>query len=325
VIQKGFADDYFKYLSVWSIFCLSSLLQIYYTYLGPALSSKGHIDYINRLSIATKVIGFVVQILLLISGLGLFALAFSTVVATIYERFSIYRYYSLVVTESKNVAKLTLSEFKNIFSKLWGTNYKLGLVSIALTVNNRAPAYFIGMLHISQTQITAYLFTMQLINLIFTFSHVAIANNFADLSYYFVKDKRKFADVFNQVNKLSLIQYVFLMLVFMIIGPEFIKLIGIRHSILGLGLISVIGVIYFFEKALLNYTTIICVTGKVPMYKSFVISSLIIILFQIVLVNKFDTNILSIILPQLLVQISFNYWFWTWHGIKMINSIKCCP
>jgi hypothetical protein len=115
------------------------------------------------------------------------------------------------------------------------------------------------------------------------------------------------------------------MLVFMIIGPEFIKLIGIRHSILGLGLISVIGVIYFFEKALLNYTTIICVTGKVPMYKSFVISSLIIILFQIVLVNKFDTNILSIILPQLLVQISFNYWFWTWHGIKMINSIKCCP
>jgi hypothetical protein len=197
VIQKGFADDYFKYLSVWSIFCLSSLLQIYYTYLGPALSSKGHIDYINRLSIATKVIGFVVQILLLISGLGLFALAFSTVVATIYERFSIYRYYSLVVTESKNVAKLTLSEFKNIFSKLWGTNYKLGLVSIALTVNNRAPAYFIGMLHISQTQITAYLFTMQLINLIFTFSHVAIANNFADLSYYFVKDKRKFADVFH--------------------------------------------------------------------------------------------------------------------------------
>lgn len=321
VLQKGFVYDYYKYLSIWAIFCLSSLLQVYYTYLGPALSSKGHIDFINRLSIKTKIIGFIVQMLLLVVGFGLFALALATAIATVYERLSIYRYYKLVVSEVKNIVKISLPEFKRIFNELWETNYKLGLVSFALIINSRAPAYFIGMLHISQSQITAYLFTMQLVNLIFTFSHIPLANNFADLSYYFVKDTKKFVNVFNQVNRMSLIQYVILIFLFISIGPAFIKLLGIKHSLLSLDLVLIIGVIYFFEKLLLNYTTIICITNKIPMYRSFILSSLFIVLVQIILVSKFNTNLLSVILPQFIVQIVFNYWLWPLQGIKMVKLI----
>lgn len=322
LLQKGFAHDYIKYLSIWSIFCISSLLQVYYTYLSPALTSKGHINYINKLSMNTKLLGFVVQILFLVLGLGLFALALSVAIATIYERFSIYKYYSLVISESHNMIRITFTEFKQIFIQLWETNYKLGLVSIAIIMNTRLPAYFVGMLHIPAEQITAYLFTMQLVGLIFAFSHVPIVNNFADLSYYFVQDRERFVKIFKRVNKSSLLIYVFFMFSFILLGPWFIKLIGIKHSILSVYLLSVIGVTYFFEKMLLNYTTIICVTNKIPMYKSFIISSLLIVILQIVLVHKYDTSIISVIFPQLIVQIGFNYWFWTLRGIKMINSIK---
>lgn len=322
LLQKGFAHDYIKYLSIWSIFCISSLLQVYYTYLSPALTSKGHINYINKLSMNTKLLGFVVQILFLLLGLGLFALALSVVIATIYERFSIYKYYSLVISESRNMIRITFTEFKQIFTQLWETNYKLGLVSIAIIMNTRLPAYFVGMLHISAEQITAYLFTMQLVGLIFAFSHVPIVNNFADLSYYFVQDKERFVKIFKRVNKSSLLIYVFFMFSFILLGPWFIKLIGIKHSILSMYLLSIVGVTYFFEKMLLNYTTIICVTNKIPMYKSFIISSLLIVILQITLVHKYDTSIISVILPQLIVQIGFNYWFWTLRGIKMINSTE---
>ncbi len=317
---KGLDTHFSKYFFIWIIFCLGSILQVYYTYLGPALTSKGHIDWVNRLSINTKLVSFIIQIVLLISGVGLIAMAISALAATVYERFTIYRYYKENIKESQGNLKIKFAEFKSIFKKLWSGNYKLGLVSLSLIANARIPAYFIGMLNINQNEITAYLFSLQIMSLIFSVSHVPLVNHFADLSFYYIQDRNKFNKTFAKANWLSIKLYSFLIVIFIIAGPLIINYFSWKRMVFNYEFLVLLAVIYFLEKVLLNYTTLITVTNIVPMYKAFVVSSLSILIVQFVFVKIFNGGMISIFLPQLVIQSIFNYWFWVRKGKLLLNS-----
>lgn len=59
-----------------------------------------------------------------------------------------------------------------------------------------------------------------------------------------------------------------------------------------------------------------------PHYKSFFISSLLVLGLQLFLLYYFDATLWSLLLPILLVQLLYNNWYWPYLTIKELRSYK---
>lgn len=315
---KIHGQAFLKLEVIWTIYCSGSLLTIYYMYLSPAMISKGFIDNVNRISLFAKIFGVVVQIIALFLGLGLFAIAIGAIATMVLERIWLFREFD---SKFGLFRKLTINrnQFLNFFKTIWHSNFKLGLMTLAWLFIAKFNSFIAGFAIHDVNLLSEYLFTLQLFTIILSIAHVPISNNISDISTYYVQNKQHSIKIFLKNNALSIMCMVCFTLIIIFIGNEVLHLFHYKKVLLSNKFIILLGIIYVFEKQLVNHSTMISVGNIVPMYRAYLISAVIVFLVTMYLVFILHLGVLGLILPQLIGQGIFNYWYWVNYNLKFHN------
>lgn len=309
---------FLKFGLVWLFYSLSMVLGIYFNYMSPLLIGLGYIDKVNKISFISKLSGFIVQVILIISGFGLITLACSAFISAIVERV-------LMHVVIKNLClKLdanqdSVSNFVEIFSEIWKTTYKLGLLTLSWILIARLNSFVIGISIKDVSLLNQYLFTFQVITILMTLAHVPISNNYGDISSIYISDNIAATSLFFKANRQSIWMMVILSICMMAFGGRILNIIGIKHSILPLQYSAILVFTYILEKQLVNHSTMISIRNEVPMFKSYLISgcliSFTIVYFAFLRIN----NLMLFLLPQLIFQGLYNYWYWVSYNLNKSN------
>ncbi|PTJ33107.1 hypothetical protein, partial [Staphylococcus simulans] len=68
------------------------------------------------------------------------------------------------------------------------------------------------------------------------------------------------------------------------------------------------------------FTTFLTTKNIIPHYKSFLVSATITVVIQILVLSVFDANLITLLLPLLIVQLVHNNWYWVLYVLKDIRS-----
>lgn len=302
----------------WSIYCSASLLGLYFMHYAPSLIGRGFIDSVNKISLITKIVGVVFQIIGLIAGLGLFALALAALVSTALERYLLHRV-SAQKFCSDLVVEFSKSEFWQLLKHVWRTNYKLGLMTLSWLFLSRVNGFIAGLAISDVNLLTSYLFSYQMVMILFAIAHVPISNNFSDIAALYVRDKVASMQLFLSANRKSILLMCIMWLGIILCGNRILLLLKLHGTLLKPSYLILIGIIYLCEKQLINHTTMISIRDEVPMFSAYLLSAAGTLLLTLLLAFYFHLGMISFILPQFCVQVSFNYWFWVIYNLKRGN------
>lgn len=298
---------------IWLIYSVGTLFSVYYMYLAPLLIGKGFIDKTNKIALFCRILGAITQIIMLFSGLGLVSIAIGAVVSGITERILLLKLVRQVL--GKVNTKISKPEFWQLFYNLWHTNYKLGLITLAWLFIAKINTFIAGFAIHDIKLLSEYLFTFQVITILLTFAHVPLSNNFADIAAYYVQDRKKGITLFLKANSKSLWLMLLLSIGMLSFGNLFLKVLHFKHGILTNNYLIIILIIYIFEKQLINHTTMITVRNEVPMFKAYLLTAACVFSLTLIFAYAFKLGIWAVILPQLIVQGLFNYWYWVKYNL----------
>jgi len=302
----------------WLIYCGSFLLGIYFMYYSPLLIGSGNINDVNKISLISKIVGVFIQIICLISGLGILALVIAALFTTIVERVLLYLFLkrrNLICNKKSNDKQ----EVWQLFKQVWHTNYKLGLMSLSWLFISRFNSYIAALVTKDINLLTSYLFTLQVISILFSISNVPINNNFADISAWYIKDKVLATKLFLSANRKSLQMMLMLIIATILFGNYILTLLRLHSKLLDLKYLIIICFVYLLEKQAINHTVMISVRNEVPMYKAYLLSALGVLIVSLLMAFILHLGLISFILPQLLVQAICNYWFWVKYNLSKDN------
>jgi hypothetical protein len=312
---KRFHEAFVYYEFNWILYGGSVILGVYFMYLSPALMGKGYIDETNKVSLYSRGLGVVAQVLCIVSGLGLLSLGISAIISTVFERVLLIRLFKQKILINKIRKNINKQSFSTLLKTIWHNNYKLGLMTLAGLFIAKFNTFIAGFAISDLTILSSYLFTFQVFTIILTIAHVPISNNYADMSMFYVSDHGKSIKIFLKYNSYSIVLMIMLVIGVIFFGNFILQLIHIKHGLLPIKYLLLIGLVYILEKQLVDHSTMIAITNKVPMFKAYLVSAVIILVLSILLALVLRIGVIGIILPQLLGQGIFNYWFWVKYNL----------
>lgn len=310
--------SFWNFEVIWILYSLSTLLVVYFSYMSPLLIGFGHIDKLNKISFISRVCGFVVQVILIVCNFGLITLAISAFISAVIERSLLYLAVKELIVDI-TPRKMSKAQMREIFSEIWKTTYKLGLITLSWLLISRLNSFVIGISIKDVHLLNQYLFTFQIITILMGLSHVPISNNYGDISSFYVSDINKSIHVFLKANKQSIWIMVVLSVLMLLFGDIALNIVGVKHSLLPVQYSILMVIIYIFEKQLVNHSTMISVRNEVPMLGSYLTSGILIALTIIILTFLKIHNLWCYLLPQLIFQSVYNYWYWVKYNLKKFN------
>ncbi len=318
---KSHHQAFFYYECNWLLYSTAVLLSVYFMYLAPALISKGMIDKVNKISLISKLSGVIVQ-LILIYWLGLPALLIGAFVTTIVERTILYNLFAKVINFDIKI-KLDQNRFWYILKIFWQNNYRLGLIALIWLFLNKLSSFVAGFSITDTHQLAEFLFSMQIFSLASFLASVPINNNFSDISTFIVNNKSQAIKLFLKNNRQSLLLLISISIAVVIFGHSISELLKLKHSFLEIKYLLVIILINILDKQLLNNSTMITIFNQIPMLKAYLISAIVITVSIFIGCFIFHLGIWGLLIPQLIVQSLYNYWYWVYYNIKlMLISVK---
>ncbi|MCC2625926.1 MAG: hypothetical protein K0R14_1799 [Burkholderiales bacterium] len=305
----------------WLGYMSAMLLGIYFTYLSPALIGSGHIDRVNRVLLISKLTAVIIQSCL-VYFIGLFAIVLGALVSMIIERVLLLTLVNKKLDFEKN-KKIDKSKFYKLLKQFWGTNYKLALMSIAVTVLVRFKLFAAGFVIYDASKLAQFLFSLQVFTIAYTLATVPLSNNYSDMSAYFINDKPRLLKVFLKQNKIALFIISAASIFIILSGDLLVQILKVKHPFLPWPYLFIIALIFILEIQLNNHANSLIIQNKVNMYKSYLVSAagtiILIILFCFIL----RLQIWGLLLAQLIMQSLNNYWYWVKCNLRSYSlSVK---
>lgn len=316
---KKFHEAFVYYEFNWIIYAGSVILGVYFMYLSPALMGKGYIDETNKVSLYSRCLGVVAQVICIFSGLGLLSLGISALISTVFERVLLIRLFKQKILINKIRKTINKQSFSKLLKTIWHNNYKLGLMSLAWLLIAKFNTFIAGFAISDLTTLSSYLFTFQVFTIILAIAHVPISNNYADISMFYVSDRLKSIQLFLKVNRYSIVLMLLATVGVIVLGNNVLHMLNIKQGLLPFKYLLLIGVIYILEKQLVNHSTMITISNKLPMFRAYIISATMVLTLSIYLALILKVGIIGVILPQLIGQGVFNYWYWIKYNLHNEN------
>jgi hypothetical protein len=299
----------------WLGYMSAMLLGIYFTYLSPVLIGRGHIDKVNRVLLVSRITAVIIQSVL-VYFIGLSAIVLGALISMIVERWLLL---TLVRTQL-NITykrKIDRNKFYVLLKQFWATNYKLALMSIAVTILVRFKLFVAGFVIYDANVLAQFLFSLQIFTIAYTVATVPISNNYSDMSSYFISDRSRLLKVFLKQNRISLYIILIASLLIILSGDKMLQLLGLgRHPFLPESYLAVIALTFVLEIQLSNHVNSLIVQNKIEMYKSFLISAVTTVLLIMVFCFGLHMQLWGLLIAQLIVQSLYNYWYWVWENLR---------
>ncbi|GEN46665.1 O-unit flippase-like protein [Alkalibacillus haloalkaliphilus] len=302
-------------LAPWFVYTLATSINLYFGYWKPLLKGFGAIKESQKVRVMDKLTQLLLSAIFLFFGFGVLGIALGFLIGSVSARFlAIYYFNNYDVEFRKNISswnkKVTYFEDGNkvVARNLLPNTYKQALVSISNFFTLRGmtllSSYYLGLetsavLGLLQQMLTTL---MQVSNTLFN-TYVPLLGS--------LLTKKATEDARSYLFKAVKIQWLILSLgSLMILFSEPIVQVfneGIRYFPLHITIIIIL--IYVLHNNHSLFSTYISINNYFPHSQSFILSTVIIIILQVISLNLFN-SIYSLILPLLFVNLVYNNWVW---------------
>ena len=314
-IGKDVDNKYQLYFS-WGFLIGSATLNFFYNYLTIVLESKGLIKETQKINVYGIFFSLFFAILGILSGWELIAITLSGFVSVIFNRFFLYRIYN---NEIKPIIPNIDLEFDiSYFKQIWFVTYKVSIASISSIAIYRSGIIIIS-LFLPLKEAGAFAFSM---NLAFILSEVSFM-------YYYAHLPQINAMVYHGNNvglKKTFLSSIIMSILFLSLGGcvliffgnDILRLIGSNISLIkGLPLAFIILILILDQ--IQNMSTFLLFSESKLDYMWPYVTSSVLIIFTSLIFCKLSPSYLAVILPQLIVQCCYNYWFWPKQVFEMLE------
>lgn len=305
-VGKDVNNKYQLYFS-WGFLIMSAVLNFFYNYLTIVLESKGLIKETQKISVYGIFLSMIFAVIGIFMGWGLIAITLSGFVSVIFNRFFLHRMYN---KEIKPLIINTDFEFDiTYFKEIWSVTYKVSIASISSIAIYRSGIIIISLfLPLKEAGVFAFsmniAFILSEVSFMYFYTHLPQINSMVYHKNYDSLKKIFLVSIFMTITSLSLGGIV---LIFF--GNYILNSIGSNMSLIeGAPFIFII-IILILDQIQNMSTFILFSDNKLNYMWAYAISSISIILLTF-LFCKFSPSYFAVILPQLFVQLCYNYWFW---------------
>ncbi|MCJ0929718.1 oligosaccharide flippase family protein [Virgibacillus halodenitrificans] len=300
----------------WFFYLFAIVLNIMFSFWNSILKGIGAIKEYNKTLIIAKISQIILSLLLLYLGYGIVGLTFAYLLSVIINRVTLSRFfynYSMITKSLRG--KIYAKVNKDIIKSLIPNTVKTGLTSISNYLVINFPillaSYFLS-LEISGE----FGLVNQIITLCLTLSNSYFNTYLAKFNYFRVKDNTR--ALISLFKKSILINYAInlgLFLGVVLVGQFLLNLFDTGKSLLPNSLIVLIMLYRFLYNNQTLFVSLLSTKNIIPYYKSFLVSSIIIVSIQLITLS-IHASIISIIIPIIVIQLFYNNWYWPYHVIK---------
>jgi O-antigen/teichoic acid export membrane protein len=303
------------YLS-WVFLIGSTLLNFFYNYLAIILQSKGLIKETQRISVYGILLSMLFAIVGILLGWGLIAITFAGFISVLYNRFFLFNLYN---REIKPILPPENIEFEiAYFKEIWKVTYKVSIGSISSLIIYRSGVIIIS-LFLPLKEAGSFAFSMNLafiiseVSFMFFYSHLPQIN-----SMVFLEDTLGLKKIFLSSIFMTILSFCVGGVVLIFFGNQILSFIGSNMLLIPRIPFTLIFVILLLDQIMNMSTFFLFSSNNLNYVQSYAISAILIVLFTW-FVCKINPSYLAILLPQLIIQMCYNYWIWPYKIFKYLE------
>lgn len=305
------------------LYMFSIVLNITFSYWNSILKGIGAIKEYNQILIVTKLVQLVLSTIFLIMDYGLVGVSAAYLISVIVNRIlQSVAYYRFSEETRKTRGQVPIKYNKDIFKAILPNTLKTGVLSLANYLIVNFPI-ILSSYYLSLEISGRFGLLNQILTLILTLSN-SYFNTYLS-KFNFLRVRKEYNELFNLFRKSIMTNYLFNFLSFtflILFGNWFLELIGANYKLVGLNAILITIFYRFLFNNQVLFTSFLSTKNKIPHYKHFIISAIITVTIQVILLQFWEANLYTLLLPLLIVQLLFNNWYWIVYVIKDIRSDK---
>ncbi len=316
---------FIKVLFSWIFYLAGIALNLYFNYYSTLLRGIGKISQYNNAFSISKIIQVFFSIIFLFFNLTYFGLAISYFISVLAFRLLISKElskYTYLLNHKINLNGYLNAEFRVIFSTIWKSTWKEGIISLSSYILVQGGTIIVS-IFLSLSETAVYGLILQI-----TSAVALISSSLSDAFQPSMQSSFALNDTNSQKKELSVLILSFVILYF--IGFLFLILFGIDilfliSSSITLPLMPLLlmGLYQFILKIRNSYASYFSSTNRLNYYSSFLWSSILSLILMIVSVYLLNLGLIGIMISQILSQIVFNFWYWSYKTHKELKlSIK---
>lgn len=297
-------------LVAWGLYAIGICLDLLYGYYDSFLRGIGKVAEDNFARVVSKGIQIVLTILLLFFNVGIISISICNILyGFIFRGICKDKFYSPYVKEGlKRIGKVSNKDILNVFVVVWHNTWREGVVSVANYLSNQTTTLLCS-LYLGLSVTASFGLAVQFTSAIAQISAALFSSYMPSIqeAYAHRNYRRLRSDVSFGIGSYMVLYPIGL--VCLLILMPIINLI-ISGKILNIELILGVGIYQFIIKYRDCYAWYLGGTNRVIYYKSFLVASLLCILFSVLLVQYFKWGVRGFIIAQILSQLLHNAWYW---------------
>lgn len=314
----------------WAVYCVGLLLNIAFAYWTPLLRGVGAIRQSNQANVAAKVTQLVVAGVGLLLGGGLLAITIAYLASALVLRFlavNAFMRYQGNRAALRAVPRVPLSDAVSLFRIMWPNAYRQGIVATAQFLLASGPVFvatsWLGLEAAAQVGLT-----LQILGVVKVISN-ALFNAYLPVftEARIQADTRTLRSVFGKSVGTSNYLLAAGGLTFVLAGPFVFRLLGsnVEAIPVEVGLLVLVGELLSNQQTLAG--AFLATGNRVPMYRAYAVSALVITGCQVVAVNVTDWGLWAVFVPLVIGQLVYNDWVWVRRagaelGLKLIETLR---
>lgn len=300
-------------LYAWLLYALGIFFNLFYSYYLSFLRGVGAIKEANQSVVFARLIQLIISIVLLISGLGIIGAALGYCAYAfgfrLFAKRKFFSYQSIGERLSLIKEPFSLNILMSVIRPIWYNAWRDGLVAVSNYISIQA-SILLCSLYISLEVTGVYSIFVQLTTaagiiastLYFTYQP-------ALQEAYIQRDKGRIRSIMSFTITLFII--IFLVIV-VGIGLVGLPILSFFKPSLSFPISLLLGIAFyqfliFYRNC---YTSYLSCTNRIIYTRSFIISSIIGLMFSLVFLYSWTGSIWGLILGQVLGQLVFNMWYW---------------
>lgn len=313
---SGNIDDKFQLYLSWFFLVGSIVLNFYYNYLAIVLQSKGLIKETQKISFFGILLSLVFAVIGIFLDWGLMAITLAGFLSVVFNRLFLTKIFN---REIEPILPTTNFNFETAYFKdILKDTYKSSIASFSSIIIYRS-GIIISTLFLPLAESGSFALSMNLafilseISFMFFFSHLPKIN-----SLVYLNDKVGLKKIY--------LSSIFVSVLSFLLGGIFLTFYGnnvllyIESNLLLIPKFSYafVFMILFLDQIMNMSTFILFSSNDLSYTKSYFLSAIMIVI-SIIIYCTFNMSLFSILFPQLIIQLSYNYWFWPLNIMKKLE------
>lgn len=314
-ISIDVSNKFQVYLS-WLFLVGNTILNFYYNYIAIILQSKGLVKETQKISVYGILLSMLFAIVGIYIGWGLIAITLAGFISTIYYRFFLNKLYN---KEIKPILPTKIITFQiAYFKEIWRITYKVSIASISSIAIYRSGVIIIS-LFLPLKEAGSFAFSTNLafiiseVSFMFFYSHLPQINSMVFHENIDGLKKIYISSIFMTITSFSIGGFAIIFF-----GNQLLGLIGSNMMLIPKIPFTLLFVFLLLDQIQNMSTFILFSSNKLNYMWPYAISAALIVLLTL-LFCKINPSYLAVLLPQMIIQICYNYWIWPYKILKKLD------